>query len=115
MVNEGPIGITLVAIEVPLVLIRDTGHPMFEAAMAFGNLAVLLAVGTVLWGVMYAPAPPIAASPHELVLVDTSGLGLMFGVALIMFSAHLESVSIEADMRDREKFDMVINLSFWSR
>ena len=100
-------------IEAPLILLRNTSHPAFESAMAFGNVAVALALGTVLWGV--AIAPP-AASAHPamtgLTWADSDGIGLLFGVTLIMFSCHLEAVSIEADMAHRESFDWVMNATF---
>ena len=103
-------------IEAPLVLLRETSHPAFEAAMACGIGAVLLALGTVVWGAVVASdlGRPGGSAPAEaeLVMVDTGGLGLMFGVGLIMFSCHLEAVSIEADMRRRESFDRVVVLAF---
>ena len=105
----------IAAIEAPLILLRDTSHPAFEAAMAFGNVAVGLALCTVLWGTVFAPSE---AYPHppitELKIVDPGGVGLLFGVTLIMFSCHLESVSIEADMASRDQFDRVMHLTFWS-
>ena len=58
--------------------------------------AVALALGTIVfYGLVQAPErPPL----DELRLADPSGLGLMFGVSLLMFSCHLEAVTIEQDM-----------------
>jgi hypothetical protein len=36
----------------------------------------------------------------------------MFGVSLLMFSCHLEAVSIEQDMASREAFDGMLLWSF---
>eukprot|EP00966_Prymnesium_polylepis_P325897 7381832-Prymnesium_polylepis.1 len=36
----------------------------------------------------------------------------MFGVSLLMFSCHLEAISIEQDMADRAAFDGVLMGSF---
>ena len=104
-------------LEAPLVLLRDTSHPAFEAAMAFGNAASLLAIGTVVWGALFAPATPHATAHQHLwtehvLLADLDGMGLMFGVTLIMYSCHLEAVSIEADMARRQSFDLVMGLVF---
>jgi hypothetical protein len=92
------------ALEIPLVLLRDTSHPYlrregrthapkcslkvchrtppdrfsmlascslrsaFEAAMTFGNVAVALALGTVLWGTLIAPSAEFQRpAPSELV------------------------------------------------
>ena len=76
----------------PLVLLRSTSHPAFGAAMAFGNVAVAAALGVVVFGGLTMHA---RAERGELVAVDGGGLGLMFGVSLLMFSAHMEAVSIE--------------------
>lgn len=48
----------------------------------------------------------------SLVGADPKGLGLMFGVALFMFSAHMESVSIEQDMFDRSQFHRMLWATF---
>ena len=81
--------------------------------MTFGNVAVLLALGTVVWGAIFAPAPH---TPHpqlsDLTIADFDGFGLMLGIGLIMFSCHLEAVSIEADMARREEFDRVLTLAY---
>ena len=94
----------------PLVLLRKTSHPAFEAAMAFGNVAVALALGTIVfYGLVQAPErPPL----DELRLADPSGLGLMFGVSLLMFSCHLEAVTIEQDMARRGAFDRMLVWTF---
>jgi len=91
----------------PLVLLRNTAHPAFSAAMNFGNVAVLTAIGVVVYGGLTA-----APEKAELVAFDASGLGLMFGVALLMFSAHMEVVSIEQDMARRSLFDHVLYTTF---
>jgi len=81
--------------------------------MTFGNVAVALALGTVIWGTLYAPSADYPhPDPSELQLADSGGLGLLFGVTLIMFSCHLEAVSIEQDMAQREHFDWVVNATF---
>lgn len=100
-------------LEAPLVLLRDTSHPLFETAMAFGNMAVALAIGTVLLCSLFAPRSDTPRpAMNDLVIADSGGLGLLFGVTLIMFSCHLEAVSIEQDMAKRERFDAVMNFTF---
>lgn len=93
----------------PLVLLRSTSHPAFGAAMAFGNVAVAAALGVVVFGGLTHHHHPDKA---ELVAFDGGGLGLMFGVSLLMFSAHMEAVSIEQDMARREQFDHVLTTTF---
>jgi len=44
--------------------------------------------------------------------VDSSGFGLALGVCLYMFTAHMEVVSIEQDMRDRDRFYDVVRYTF---
>ena len=96
----------------PLVLLRKTSHPAFEAAMVFGNVAVALALGTIVFYGLGAMPRAERVPLSELQLVNFDGLGLMFGVSLLMFSCHLEAVSIEQDMADRESFDAMLQWSF---
>ena len=69
-----------------------------------------VALGTIVfYGLVQAPErPPL----DELRLADPSGLGLMFGVSLLMFSCHLEAVTIEQDMARRGAFDRMLVWSF---
>ena len=70
----------------PLALLRTTSSAVFGAAMVFGNVAVAAALGVIVYGgLSSSPAPA-----YELVPVDGRGLGLIFGVSLLMFSAHME-------------------------
>ena len=97
----------------PLVLLRSTSHPAFGAAMAFGNVAVAAALGVVVYGGLSVALKAHARKDHgELVAFDGGGLGLMFGVSLLMFSAHMEAVSIEQDMARRDQFDRVLTTTF---
>ena len=96
----------------PLVLLRKTSHPAFEAAMVFGNVAVALALGTIVFYGLVALPPTERVQLNELQLANFDGLGLMFGVSLLMFSCHLEAVSIEQDMANREAFDGMLLWSF---
>ena len=83
----------------PMSLLRDTTHPVFEGAMHFGNLAVAVAVATVLYSGF------AESGVHELPrAADPTGLGLGFGVNIFMFTAYMEVVSIEQDMADRSRF-----------
>ena len=73
--------------------------------MAFGNIAVALALGTIVfYGLVELPLAD--RTPWgDLRLASLDGLGLMFGVSLLMFACNLEAVSIEQDMERRELFD----------
>ena len=74
-------------IDGPLSLLRSTAHPLFRISMLFGNLAIALACGAVLYFGLTAETPtPLS----ELSAVDGSGLGLALGVCLYMFTAHME-------------------------
>ena len=97
----------------PLTLLRSTSHPAFGAAMIFGNVAVAAALGVVIYGGLSVALNAHARADHgELVAFDGGGLGLMFGVSLLMFSAHMEAVSIEQDMARRDQFDRVLTTTF---
>jgi len=97
----------------PLTLLRSTSHPAFGAAMIFGNVAVAAALGVVVYGGLSVALNAHARADHgELVAFDGGGLGLMFGVSLLMFSAHMEAVSIEQDMARRDQFDRVLTTTF---
>ena len=83
----------------PMSLLRDTTHPVFEGAMHFGNLAVAVAVATVLYSGFAESG--VHGLPRA---ADPTGLGLGFGVNIFMFTAYMEVVSIEQDMADRSRF-----------
>ena len=93
----------------PLSLLRSTSHPLFRMTMLFGNAAVALAAGSVLYfGLSTHRAAPLSS----LSAADPSGFGLTFGVCIFMFAAHMEIVSIEQDMRDKSQVFRLILLTF---
>ncbi|KAL1520248.1 hypothetical protein AB1Y20_023718 [Prymnesium parvum] len=98
----------IAALVAPLALLRSTAHPAFGLAMSFGNVALVTALGSVLW---YGAAAS-SASWAELRPADPSGLGLVFGVTAVMFSCQLEAVSIEQDMAEREKIYSLLQWLF---
>ena len=50
----------------PLVLLRKTSHPVFEGAMVFGNVAVALALGTIVYYGLVALPPSDRVPLDEL-------------------------------------------------
>lgn len=98
----------------PLALLKNTSHVAFQAAMTFGNFAVVLALGTVVgYGLLVATDESASTSDElPLKMVDADGTGLMFGVGLLMFSCHLEAITIEQDMKDRAHFDGILGITF---
>ena len=66
--------------EAPLSLLRSTSHPIFRLSMAFGNVAVALAAGSVLiFGLWVDGLLPVS----QLEVADAGGLGLSFGVCAL--------------------------------
>ena len=95
--------------EAPLSLLRSTAHPAFRLVMIFGNVAVAVAAGAVIYfGLSTTGIQPLS----QLTAVNSDGLGLTFGVCIFMFSAHMEIVSIEQEMRERERVYDVISYTF---
>ncbi len=91
----------------PLALLRTTSHPIFQAAMVFGNCAVLVAVATVLLdGSLHGGVRPLARA------ADGSGLGVIFGVSVFMFTGYMEVVTIEGDMARRSEYARMLNATF---
>jgi amino acid permease len=91
----------------PLSLLRTTSHPAFQAAMGFGNIAVGLAVATVLYGGF------AQGGLHPLEKrIDVSGVGVAFGVTVFMLTGYMEVVSIEQDMRSRPAFERMLASTF---
>lgn len=107
--SDSQIILVMALIVAPLALLRNTSHPAFAAAMAFGNACVAVALVTV----MAAGASELRpGSFAAMKAVDFDGAGLMFGISLFMFSCQLECVSIEQDMARREQFTPMIVAAF---
>ena len=105
--------IAMTALVAPLSLLRTTSHPAFSLAMSSGNVACLLTIATVVGvGAIALWADYESGEIEDLELVDTRGVGLMFGVALHMFACHMEVVSIEQDMADRSRFEHMLDRTF---
>lgn len=81
----------MAAVVGPIALLRTTSHPVFQAAMVFGNMSVLAAIATI----MACAAGRIEeqggiAPADELHAADWRGAGLTFGVSLFTFACQME-------------------------
>ena len=107
--SRGLVLVVMMCIVTPLALLRTTSHPLFKLAMGGGSVAVVVAMLAVLgFGISARGLAPIST----LSAADPSGLGLLFGVCMVMFTAPMEAVSIEQDMADRSRFHQVLRATF---
>ena len=85
----------------PLCCLRTTDAVFFQASMQLGSVAVLTGMVTL---VAYGAGPHggfTAAEVDADTKFDLHGLSTAFSICAMMYSAHMESVSIEQDMASR--------------
>lgn len=88
----------------PLCCLRTTDANLFQLAMQIGSAAVMTGMVTLVW---YGAGPHggfDAATVENDVRVDPHGLATAFSICAMMYSAHMESVSIEQDMQKRSSY-----------
>lgn len=88
-----------------LALLRDT--VILSKTAIMGNLALFLGIFAIYWA---GGHDKDAFTDYKT--LDVTGLSTMFGVALFMFSAHAEIVSIEQSMEKPREFLKVLNWGF---
>eukprot|EP00656_Telonema_subtile_P034222 TRINITY_DN38338_c0_g1_i1.p1 TRINITY_DN38338_c0_g1~~TRINITY_DN38338_c0_g1_i1.p1 ORF type:complete len:456 (-),score=80.68 TRINITY_DN38338_c0_g1_i1:183-1550(-) len=111
----GLAGIVLLG-AVPLALLRSMDRLSFTSVI--GNITLIVAIVTVYdYGFKHGDMSNVshgraAVNNTELVAFKPSGLASFFGVALFMFSAHAECISVEQAMTDRKQFTTVLGTCF---
>lgn len=103
-VQQWQVALGMALVVSPLCCLRTTDAIGFQLAMQVGSVAVLTGMVTLVW---YGAGPHggfDAAEVDEDVRVDPRGLATAFSICAMMYSAHMESVSIEQDMVHRGSY-----------
>lgn len=103
-VHEWQVALGMAVIVSPLCCLRTTDALPFQMSMQLGSVAVLTGMVTLLW---YGLGPHGGFDAAEIEgdsRVEFRGLATAFSISAMMYSAHMESVSIEQDMVNRPAY-----------
>ena len=101
MLQEWQVALGMALVVAPLCCLRTTDALPFQVSMQVGSVAVLTGMVTLVWYGLGPHGGFDAAEIEEDTRVDFHGLATAFSISAMMYSAHMESVSIEQDMANR--------------
>ncbi len=102
--QEWQVALGMAIVVSPLCCLRTTDALPFQVSMQLGSVAVLTGMVTLLWYGLGPHGGFDAAEIEEDSRVDLHGLATAFSISAMMYSAHMESVSIEQDMANRNNY-----------